>query len=165
MRHLPLLLPLAAAVLLVGCAGPEQKLARGLRNTTELARGGEMSRSIEQTYLWDGPKRAYSDGVVRGFNRTMARTGVGIYEIITFPIPPYGPVFAPKNHVFPDPSIATEGGRSWGGFALTEEPASPANGTVTSISAPLFDTDTYLGFSGGTVFPMLPGNRFHIFDH
>ena len=32
------------------------------------------------------------------------------------------------------------------------------------ISNPLFDTDTYTGFSGGDIAPFVPGSRFQIFD-
>ena len=46
------------AVLSVGCAGPENKLGRGVRNFTEFTRLGEFSRSVEQTALWDGPQHA-----------------------------------------------------------------------------------------------------------
>ena len=48
------------AVLSVGCAGPENKLGRGVRNFTEFTRLGEFSRSVEQTALWDGPQHAYT---------------------------------------------------------------------------------------------------------
>ena len=40
-----------AAVFTSGCAGPEQKLGRGLSNTFEIARMGEMRRSVEQTAI------------------------------------------------------------------------------------------------------------------
>ena len=75
------------AVLSVGCAGPENKLGRGVRNFTEFTRLGEFSRSVEQTALWDGPQHAYTTGVVRGLRRTMARTAIGFAEIDTFAIP------------------------------------------------------------------------------
>ena len=80
----------AAAISLfsVGCAGPEQKLGRGMRNVTEFARLGEMQRSIEQTTLWDGNK-GFSTGVLRGLNRSVARTGIGLWEVVTFPFPSY----------------------------------------------------------------------------
>ena len=75
------------AVFSVGCAGPENKLGRGLRNFSEFTRMGEFSRSVEQTALWDGPQHAYTTGVVRGLGRTVARTAIGFAEIVTFPIP------------------------------------------------------------------------------
>jgi hypothetical protein len=29
----------------------------------------------------------------------------------------------------------------------------------------VFDTDTYMGFSGGDVAPFIPGSRFRVFDN
>ena len=37
---------LAIGIFATGCAGPEEKLGRGINNVTELARGGEIRRSI-----------------------------------------------------------------------------------------------------------------------
>src|SRR5512136_1617512 len=83
---------LIAASMTVGCANVERKLGRGFSNTFEIVRGSEMRRTVEQSALSDGPNFAYTTGVVRGFNRCMARTGIGIYEIVTAPFPPYDPV-------------------------------------------------------------------------
>lgn len=150
--------------LVAGCAGPESKLGRGLRNSTEFLRLGEMQRSIEQTALWDGPRQAYTTGVIRGFNRTMVRTALGLYEIITFPFPPYRPLLTSTNLVFPDPSVATL--RSpWGGLVMTEEPSYPASRVPGFVADQIFATDEYLGFSGGDVAPMVPGSRFKIFEN
>jgi putative exosortase-associated protein (TIGR04073 family) len=131
-------------VLATGCAGPEKKLGRGFNNFNEIIRASEYRRSIEQTAVFETPERAYTTGAVRGFNRTMARTGIGIYEIITFPIPPYEPV-------------ATR--------YLTPDPVFPDNHRPSAIDDSLFATDTGLGFSGGSIAPWIPGNRFRIFDN
>ena len=131
----------SAAAFLTGCAGPTQKMGRGLNNVTEFARGGEIRRSMEQTAIWENTEEAYTTGFLRGMNRSLARTGVGLYEIVTFPIPPYEPVFLPSNPVYPDsyrPNL---------------------------IADPMFSTDVALGFSGGDVAPMVPGSRFRIFDY
>ena len=80
------------ALVAVGCAGPEQKLGRGISNTAEIVRGGEFSRSMEQHEYFGGPDNGFSIGFVDGVNHTFARTGLGLYEIVTSPIPPYGPV-------------------------------------------------------------------------
>src|SRR5437867_13457858 len=94
-----------------GCASTdqgfafEQKFGRGLRNITELARGGEIRRSMEQTALLDGPDVAYTTGFIRGFNRSPVRTGAGIDEMITAPFPSYDPVFTDYltlNPAYPD---------------------------------------------------------------
>src|ERR1051326_1306652 len=94
----------AVAFLAAGCAGPEQKLGRGVNNFTEFARGGEIRRSMEQTAIWDGTDDAYTTGFIRGFNRSLVRTGVGAFEILTFPIPTptYDPIFLPSQPVYPD---------------------------------------------------------------
>ena len=156
-------LAVAAAVTFTGCAGPENKLGRGISNFGEIVRGGEMRRSIEQTQLWDGPTQGPT-GFTRGFTRTMARTGIGLYEVVTFPLPPYGPLLAPKGKLYPDASMRTRKS-PWGGLELSEKPVYedsykpglPANG--------LFDTDNALGFSGGDVAPWLPGSRFSTLDY
>lgn len=131
----------AAAVILTGCAGPERKFSRGLSNATSAISLGEIRRSVEQTAVWEGNDQAYTLGFVRGLNRTLVRTGVGVYEIITFPFPSYDPVFLPEQPVYPD-----------------------AN-RPRFISDPSWAPDTSLGFSGGDVAPMVPGSRFRIFDY
>ncbi|MGH7976992.1 MAG: exosortase system-associated protein, TIGR04073 family [Limisphaerales bacterium] len=127
-----------------GCAGPEQKLGRGMSNVYECVRLGEMRRSIEQTGVFDSTDTAYTTGFVRGFDRSMARTGIGLYEILTFPIPPYHP-------------IATK--------YLSPEPAYPDSYKPGIPDNPLFNTDTYVGFSGGDIAPFVPGSRFNVFGN
>src|SRR6185436_20361741 len=107
MRFAALLPVLAAAAVFTGCAGPESKFGRGISNMTEFARLGEIRRSMEQTAAWDGAETVPTTGFLRGLNRSFARTGIGIYEVVTFPFPPYGPVLAPKTPLYPDPSIST----------------------------------------------------------
>jgi putative exosortase-associated protein (TIGR04073 family) len=155
---------LIASALGAGCAGPEQKLGRGLRNSAEFLRLGEIQRSMEQTYLWDGTSRVYTDGFIRGFNRSVVRTALGLYEILTFPLPPYGPLLTSTNLVFPDPSVATL--RSpWGGLVLPADPVYPDSHAPNIVADQIFATDEFLGFSGGDIAPMVPGSRFKIFDH
>lgn len=135
---------LALGFLATGCAGPEKKLGRGLNNTFEIVRMGEMRRSVEQSALFDSPDQGYTTGVVRGFNRSMARFGIGLYEIVTFPIPSYDPVatsYLKPNPVYPD----------------SYKPRIMADS--------LFATDTAIGFSGGDVAPFFPGSRFRIFEN
>jgi putative exosortase-associated protein (TIGR04073 family) len=131
----------AAALLLTGCAGPERKFGRGMNNVTEFARMGEIRRSMEQTALWEGSDQAYSVGLMRGINRSLVRSGVGIYEILTFPIPSYDPVFFPEHPVYPD--------------------AYKPN----FVSDPSWGPDSHLGFAGGDIAPHVPGSRFAIFDY
>jgi putative exosortase-associated protein (TIGR04073 family) len=139
---------LAVAVLAAwftsGCAGPEQKLGRGMSNFYEGVRLGEMRRSVEQTAVFDSTDAAFTTGFVHGFDRSMARTGIGFYEVLTFPFPPYHP-------------IATK--------YLSPEPAYPDSYKPGLPDDPLFNTDTYIGFSGGDVAPFIPGSRFNVFDN
>jgi putative exosortase-associated protein (TIGR04073 family) len=164
MRNAVTLLALAAALAFTGCAGPERKLGRGLNNVTEIMRMGEMRRSIEQTALWDGPDSAFSTGLLRGFNRSVARTAVGAYEVVTFPIPSYDPLFAPKFRLYPDSSIRNKH-KNWGGQALLPGKVYPESFRPGLLSDQMFSTDTSLGFSGGDVAPMFPGSRFRVFDN
>jgi putative exosortase-associated protein (TIGR04073 family) len=136
---------LALGFLATGCAGPEKKLGRGLNNTFEIVRWGDMRRSIEQDVLTN-PDARYTTGMVKGFNRSMARVGIGIYEVVTFPIPlfTYDPVatgYIKPNPVYPD----------------SYKPRIVADST--------FATDTSIGFSGGDVAPWFPGSRFRIFEN
>ncbi len=158
---------LAVAVLAItvaGCAGPEKKFGRGLNNLTELARGGEIRRSMEQTALWDGTDAAYTTGFIRGFNRSLARTAIGAYEVVTCPLPPYGPLLTSTNRIYPDFSIRNTK-YPWGGMVLPENPVYPENYTPSLLSDSIFATDTSLGFSGGDVMPFVVGSRFRIFDN
>jgi len=143
-KTLPLVILLGVVVSLgSGCANTEKKLGRGLRNTMEIVRLGEMRRTVEQTALFDGAEVGYTTGVVRGLNRSLARTGIGIYEIVTSPFPPYDPVAT--NY-------------------LTPEPVYPDNYKPSLMEDTMFATDSNLGFSGGDVAPYIPGSRFRIFD-
>jgi putative exosortase-associated protein (TIGR04073 family) len=143
-KTLPLLAVLTiAATLATGCANTEQKFGRGLSNLFEPVRGGEMRRTMEQTALFDGPDASYTTGFVRGLNRTLARTGIGIYEVVTAPFPPYGPVCTDY---------------------LSPGPVYPDNYRPNTVEDSMFATDTNLGFSGGDVMPFVTGSRFRIFD-
>ena len=155
-----------AAVLMVGCAGPERKLGRGFRNVTEFARMGEIRRSYEQTALWDGPAHAGTTGLIRGVNRSIARTALGAYEIVTFPFPSYDPLFTGDKDqaIYPDRSIRNLK-ENWGGMTLAADPVYPASYAPGYTSGSVLATDTSLGFSGGEIAPMVPGSRFRIFDN
>lgn len=132
-----------AGALLTGCANTEKKLGRGMSNMTELVRLGEMRRSIEQTALFDQPGGHYATGFLRGLNRTLARTGVGIYEVVTAPFPPYDPIFTDY---------------------LSPNPVYPDNYRPGILDDAMFATDANMGFSGGDIFPYIPGSRFKIFE-
>lgn len=132
---------IASGLLCGGCAGPEVKLGRGINNTLEIVRGGEMRRHMEQSALFEGADVGYATGFVRGAHRSLRRTFVGVYEILTFPIPSYDPIVKPENPVYPDsykPNL---------------------------IADQMFSPDAALGFGGGDVAPFVPGSRFRIFDY
>src|SRR5262249_28699346 len=141
-----LALVVAAAMFATGCAGPERKLGRGLNNLTEFVRGGEINRAMEQTALWDGPGTVYTTGFIRGFNRSVARTGIGLYEVVTFPFPSYEPCYAPTHRLYPDPSIRTTK-YPYGGLTLSENPVYPDSFRPGVGAYSAFATDTSLGFS------------------
>jgi putative exosortase-associated protein (TIGR04073 family) len=142
-KTLPFLAALVIVVVTSGCANVEQKFSRGVSNMAEFARLGEIQRSMEQTALFDGPGHNYTLGFVRGFDKSLVRTGVGIYEVVTCPIPPYDPVLT--DYITPYPVY----------------PDSYAPGMIAGVP---FETDSHLGFSGGDVAPFIPGSRFKIFD-
>src|ERR1700753_66555 len=95
----------ALALFATGCAGPEEKFGRGFSNMGEIVRQGEMQRSVEQAGMFGGTDTALATGFVKGIDHTIVRTGVGIYEVVTFPIPPYHPVltdYMPPKPLYPD---------------------------------------------------------------
>ena len=143
-KTLPLLVVLGiAAIFASGCANVENKFGRGMANSYDIVRGGEFRRSVEQTALFEGPDTAYTTGFIHGLDRTLARTGIGVYEMVTAPFPPYHPVFTDK---------------------FAPGPVYPDNYTPGLIADSMFSTDTEVGYSGGDVAPFLPGVRFSIFD-
>ena len=139
------LVAIAAALFAGGCTGPEQKLGRGLSNTFEIVRMGELRRSIEQNAVLPTPGYGYY-GFIHGVDRSLQRTGIGLLEVVTFPVPmpTYKPMFSKS---------------------FAPDPAFPESYSPGLLSDALFDTDTYTGFSGGDVAPMFPGSRFSIFDN
>jgi putative exosortase-associated protein (TIGR04073 family) len=142
-KTLLLLSGLAIITLASGCANTERKFGRGMSNVMEPIRMGELRRSMEQTALFDGPDAGYATGFIKGLNRTIVRTGVGVYEMVTAPIPPYDPVLTDY---------------------LAPGPVYPDSYRPTLVEDSTFATDTNLGYSGGDVMPIVPGSRFRIFD-
>jgi putative exosortase-associated protein (TIGR04073 family) len=132
-----------AGVMLAGCSNMEKKLGRGINNTIEPIRLADMRRNVEQGALARPGEVNYFTGAVRGFNQTLARTGLGLFEIITFPIPPYEPLF--EN-------------------TITPLPRHPDSDPQRLWADPLFATDPDIGFSGGEIAPWLPANKFYVHD-
>jgi putative exosortase-associated protein (TIGR04073 family) len=144
MRKLIFLFAAAAVVALTGCSGPEHKLARGLDNTLELVRWGDMRQSVEQSAVFSAPDVTYTYGAVHGFDQSLKRAALGVAEVATFPLPSYEPVLTDY---------------------VPAHPQSPASYRPGLISSSTFDTDTYTGFPGGDVAPFIPGSRFKVFDN
>jgi putative exosortase-associated protein (TIGR04073 family) len=132
-----------AGALATGCANMERKFGRGLSNTYEIVRLGDFRRTMEQSAFFEGPEYAQTTGFHKGLHKSLARTGIGIYEMITAPFPPYDPVCTDY---------------------LSPGPVYPDNFAPGILADSMFASDTYVGFSGGDVFPMVPGSRFRIFD-
>jgi putative exosortase-associated protein (TIGR04073 family) len=144
--------PLLAALALVGtlaagCANQERKLGRGFNNTMEIVRWGEFRRTMESSALDYEPDYAYTTGAIKGTDRTLGRFGLGLYEVLTFPFPNPGHGYdAVCTDTFPPGS------------------AYPDNYKPGLIEDSMFATDSNLGFSGGDLFPMVPGSRFKVFE-
>lgn len=140
-KTLPLIAALAGVVLLAGCEGTATKMGRGISNTGELLRWGELRYEMEQGAVWDG-RSGVTKGFLKGFCRSLARTGVGIAEIVSSP--------------FGSPDR---------GFMYPAYPRYPDNHTPTPMADSTWDAGTTIGFGpGGDVLPVVPGSRFAIFD-
>ncbi len=136
--HFLAVLPIVA-LLTSGCINAQEKLGRGIRNTVEPVRMGELRNSMEQSAVWNSPAEGATTGVVNGVCRTAARTGIGIYEIITFPFPPYHPVAT--KYLSPNPSY-------------------PDNCAPGVANDPLYSTSHYIGYDTGSRFGFVPGCQF-----
>ncbi len=117
-----------------------------MNNMTELFRGGEIRRSFEQTAVMGSADQSYTTGIIHGIDRTMLRTGVGLYEVVTFPIPNH----APGNY---------------GAILHPADPVYPDSYKPNWLADPILSPDTSLGFAGGDIAPIIPGSRFHVFDN
>lgn len=95
---------LMVLVIVLGVATPTcraddavRKLGRGLANT--LFGIAEIPIQIQYTMETQGSGAAATYGVLKGFGRFFMREGIGIYEILTFPIPYpryYEPILEPE---------------------------------------------------------------------
>ena len=146
--------------LFTGCGAMEVKMGRGMNNTMEITRLGELRRSIEQTSVWDGPEAGMTAGVVRGVARTFTRTLMGVGEIVTAPIPTVvGETYEWPSKLFDDRSTRVKA------EPFSTRAAFPDNYRPGLFADSILATDTNLGFTGGDSMPLLPGSRFKVFDH
>jgi putative exosortase-associated protein (TIGR04073 family) len=75
-------------------AGASRKLGRGIAN---LAGGWlEFPKGIQSVGDESGFLAGLTWGTIYGLGNAVVRTGVGAYEIVTFPIPKYDPVIQPE---------------------------------------------------------------------
>jgi putative exosortase-associated protein (TIGR04073 family) len=137
-----------AALLISGCAGPEQKIGRGVSNMLEITRLGELRRSYEQTSVMENRDLGYTTGFIRGIDLTATRTAVGVYEVATFPFPNHSPM----NY---GPICTT---------VIPENPVNPDSYRPNWLADHMTSPDNSLGYGGGDVAPFIPGSRFHVFD-
>lgn len=98
-----------ASIILSGCLGTAafaeelvppaaaEKAVRGLANAG-LGLGVELPKTIYYDTLEDGPLYGLTVGVLEGLSWGIARTLVGIYEVVTLPFPApegYRPILTP----------------------------------------------------------------------
>jgi len=80
-----------------------RKLGRGLGN---VATGAfEIPKSVQETFYEEGPLAAGTYGVIDGISKFLLRTVVGVYEVVSFPIPfpaDYAPIVEPEFLFGPD---------------------------------------------------------------
>lgn len=131
-----------AALVGSGCSGPEQKLGRGFTNMAEVTRGGEFQRAVEQDSVFMGSDVGFHTGAVQGVHHTIERVGMGVYEVVTFPFPPYSPILT-----------------KW----VKPKPSYPDSFVPGNYSLPETDADQYLGFTGNEVGFWFPGSRLAMF--
>lgn len=75
-----------------------QKAIRGLANSG-LGVVAELPKTIYYDTLEDGPLYGLTVGVLEGLSWGIARTLVGVYEVVTFPFPVpegYRPIYQPQ---------------------------------------------------------------------
>ncbi len=152
------LVPFAA--LFTGCGGMEAKLGRGMNNVMEIGRLGEFRRSIEQTSVWEGSETGITVGTLRGIHRTLARTLIGVGEIVSSPFP----TVVYENYEWPDKFFMDPSTRVKA-EPFSVRPPYPDNYRPGLFADSMLSTDTNIGFSGGDVMPLIPGSRFRVFDH
>ena len=78
-------------------AAVSQKAVRGLTNAG-LGLVAEVPKTIYYDTLEDGPLYGLTVGILEGLSWGVARTLVGVYEVVTFPFPipeEYRPIYQP----------------------------------------------------------------------
>jgi len=65
--------------------GAWKKLGRGMCNMITFP--FELPNQISRTNITDGPMAGWTYGLVKGIGMTVFRAGVGVYEVLSFPVP------------------------------------------------------------------------------
>ena len=76
---------------------PFTKLGRGVANA--LTGWVEITKSVYQTSVEQNPFAGVTVGLVKGAGAALHRTGAGLYEVATFPVPlpqNYSPAIEPE---------------------------------------------------------------------
>ena len=85
------------------CDGPMKKLGRGASNI--LFSPVELFMQISEVNRCDGPAAGLTYGVAKGIVMVLVRAGVGVYEVVTFPVPLppcYRPILTEPEYIFED---------------------------------------------------------------
>lgn len=80
-----------------------QKLGRGFLNCITFIM--EVPQQISNVNRTDSPLAAFTWGILKGIGMSGVRAGVGIYEIVTFPLPcpeGYKPILTDPEYFFSD---------------------------------------------------------------
>ncbi len=81
--------------------GPTRKLGRALANISPLCNLAEASHTICLMNEREGNSAVWTYGPVKAFGRICFRTGMGFYELFTFPFPLYKGSYRPpyRNNI------------------------------------------------------------------
>ncbi len=78
-------------------ADPLRKLGRGLANV--ITGAIEIPKKVYQVTKTEGALKGFTWGWIKGASEAILRTGTGVYEVMTFPIPApaeYEPMMQPE---------------------------------------------------------------------
>ena len=109
MKKIKFIVILAIIVSLISMQSPcfaenmLRKLGRGTCNI--LTSFIELPKAIQESFYADGPLAAVTHGILDGLYKFTARTVVGVYEVVTFPVPipaHYAPIIEPEFLFSPD---------------------------------------------------------------
>ena len=83
------------------CDDPIKKLGRGICNIGTFP--FEIAEQVSRVNDSDGPMAGATYGVLKGFGMMFVRALVGVYEVVTFPVPfpkDYGPILTDPEFFF-----------------------------------------------------------------